>query len=177
MRTRSLTLQADHSSRNIPLNSLLESLNQGSDIIESSLQRRENLENTRAINIINFPQPAQPPLLHYITKYSTIAQVNQYGTTRHLHEIFLGRCYEYQFQRKMDQEKEYDCSLLWKIFSKAFTFKGPCDVTMSDYESFVSKLNEPIPKDKVSHSDMHFYFTWLRLWYLVCINFFYRLFF
>ena len=141
------------------------------------MQRRENLENTRAINIINFPQPAQPPLLHYITKYSTIAQVNQYGTTRHLHEIFLGRCYEYQFQRKMDQEKEYDCSLLWKIFSKAFTFKGPCDVTMSDYESFVSKLNEPIPKDKVSHSDMHFYFTWLRLWYLVCINFFYRLFF
>ena len=120
------------------------------------MQRRENLENTRAINIINFPQPAQPPLLHYITKYSTIAQVNQYGTTRHLPEIFLGRCYEYQFQRKMDQEKEYDCPLLWKIFSKAFTFKRPCDVTMSDYESFVSKLNEPIPKDKVSHSDMHF---------------------
>ena len=150
LRTRSLNLQADHSSHNFPLNSLLESLDQDSDVIESSLQRRDNLENTRAINIINISQPAQPPLLHYITKYSTIAQVNQYGTTTHLREIFLGRCYEYQFQRKMDQEKEYDCPLLWKIFSKAFTFKGPCDVTMSDYESFISKLNEPIPKDKVS---------------------------
>ena len=156
LRTRSLNLQADHSSQNIPLNSLLESLNQGSDIIESSLQKRNNLENTRTINIINFPEPAQRSLLHYITKYSTIAQVNQYGTTTHLREIFLGRCYEYQFQRKVDQEKEYDCPLLWKIFSKAFTFKGPCDVTMSDYENFISKLNEPIPKDKVSDSDMQF---------------------
>jgi len=72
-------------------------------------------------------------------------KMNSYPTTKHLRELFIGRCYELQFIRQIEEGKEYDCINLWKLFIQAFAYKPPCDVTLEDYKPFLSRLKEEIP--------------------------------
>ena len=73
----------------------------------------------------------------------------KYKTTRNLKEIFIGRCYEYQFKKKISTDNSWDCNNLWKMFSKSFMYKGPCEVESSDYADFLNFIDEDLPKDKV----------------------------
>jgi hypothetical protein len=48
-------------------------------------------------------------------------------TTRHLKEVFLGRCF-------LDTEHKCDCYLLWDMFFNITAFRAPEEVTPDDYE-------------------------------------------
>ena len=74
------------------------------------------------------------------------------GTTQHLKEIFLGRCWDFIENRGKDLENpsKVDCNELWETFSKSFAFKGPCDVTSKDYALFFDLFDEKPLNDKVS---------------------------
>lgn len=73
------------------------------------------------------------------------------GTTQHLKEIFLGRCWDFIENRGKDLENpsKVDCNELWETFSKSFAFKGPCDVTSKDYALFFDLYDEKPLNDKV----------------------------
>lgn len=77
-----------------------------------------------------------------------ISEIQKYGTTRHIKEIFFGRCYEYQYKNGVLEENEWNCENLWKLFFKAFGFKKPCDVTSADYKELLDNIDERIPRDK-----------------------------
>ena len=66
------------------------------------------------------------------TTEGTVPQNTDPGTTKHLKEIFIGRCWD--FQRSQAEQK--DCDNLWKLFSEAFAFKDPCKLTSEDYKPF-----------------------------------------
>ena len=67
------------------------------------------------------------------------------GTTKHLKEIFLGRCWD--FQKWKLQEEKKDCDNLWRLFSKSFAFKDSCKLTGKDYEEyFVAAIGKRIDK-------------------------------
>ena len=84
------------------------------------------------------------------TSINKITEIQKYGTTRHIKEIFLGRCYEYQYKNGVLEENEWNCEKLWQLFFKAFGFKKPCDVTAADYKELLDSIDESIPRDKVS---------------------------
>lgn len=66
------------------------------------------------------------------------------GTTPHLKDIFIGRCWDFvSTKRKHLQDPDkLDCHEMWKVFSKSFAFKGPCDVTYDDYTPFFNLYKE-----------------------------------
>ena len=76
-------------------------------------------------------------------------KTNQHGTTKNIKQIFIGRCYEYQFQKNFTEDRELDCNLLWEKFSSAFKNKKPCAVTSDDYTDFLDAIDEDIPSGKV----------------------------
>lgn len=67
------------------------------------------------------------------------------GTTPHLKDVFIGRCWQYQFlesQNKIDVLKtNLNCTMLWLEFHNAFAFKDPCDVTVKSYETLFSMFD------------------------------------
>ncbi|XP_057314167.1 ADP-ribosyl cyclase/cyclic ADP-ribose hydrolase-like isoform X2 [Hydractinia symbiolongicarpus] len=67
------------------------------------------------------------------------------GTTPHLKDVFIGRCWQYQFlesQNKIDILKtNLNCTMLWMKFYNAFAFKDPCDVTVKSYETLFSMFD------------------------------------
>ena len=65
------------------------------------------------------------------------------GSTKHIKQIFLGRCWS--FQQSFHYQK--DCDNLWRLFSRAFANKDPCDVSTEDYEKFFKEAaGSPIDK-------------------------------
>lgn len=73
------------------------------------------------------------------------------GTTQHLKDIFLGRCWDFVENKGKDLDNPFkvDCKELWETFSKSFAFKGPCDVTAKDYALFFDLYDEKPLNDKV----------------------------
>ncbi|XP_057293167.1 ADP-ribosyl cyclase/cyclic ADP-ribose hydrolase-like [Hydractinia symbiolongicarpus] len=71
---------------------------------------------------------------------------SKYKTTPHIKELFIGRCYEYQFRRNVSQH--YNCDSLWNAFFNSFAYKDPCDVQSYHYKKFLDMIEEDIPKDK-----------------------------
>ncbi|XP_078620451.1 ADP-ribosyl cyclase/cyclic ADP-ribose hydrolase-like [Branchiostoma floridae x Branchiostoma japonicum] len=66
------------------------------------------------------------------------------GTTPHLQEIFLGRCWG--FQQLWEVSPEVDCTDLWEKFFGAFSYREPCDQTASSYDPFfqAATLETPV---------------------------------
>lgn len=73
------------------------------------------------------------------------------GTTKHLKGIFIGRCWDYQLKAN-DLKRptlELHCERLWNKFVNAFSYKGPCDVTINDYRPFFEMYTEKSINNKV----------------------------
>jgi hypothetical protein len=69
------------------------------------------------------------------------------GTDKHLKEIFIGKCWEYQ--RKFKFRESVDCARLWEAFLTGFAYKEPCDVTLEDYKDFFGMIHEEPLVNKV----------------------------
>ena len=87
--------------------------------------------------------------------------VHSQGTTPHIKNVFLGRCYQYQIlseQNKLDILKtDVNCTQLWNAFHAAFAFKDSCNVTEDDYKEFFSLLYLPKRIPNVCTSDCLIY--------------------
>ncbi|KAK3748636.1 hypothetical protein QZH41_004511 [Actinostola sp. cb2023] len=74
------------------------------------------------------------------------------GTTPHIREIFLGRCWDF-VQNKANylvDSKNINCDVLWNSFVKAFANKDPCEVKREDYGEFFSLFDEEPVVDKLA---------------------------
>ena len=73
------------------------------------------------------------------------------GTTKHLEEIFVGRCWDFLENKGkyLENPTKLDCQELWKAFLKSFTFREPCDVKFDDYTSFFKMYDEKPLNDRV----------------------------
>ncbi|KAL5004514.1 hypothetical protein ScPMuIL_017970 [Solemya velum] len=88
--------------------------------------------------------------LHIVIQLALIALVAGSGTTPHIREIFLGRCWAYQEVIKPQHlhSDVKNCELLWDMFVTAFSNKGPCDVTSQEYAPFMSQASQEIARNK-----------------------------
>ncbi|CAH1249051.1 BST1 [Branchiostoma lanceolatum] len=68
------------------------------------------------------------------------------GTTPHLQEIFLGRCWG--FQQLWQVSPEVNCTDLWDKFFGAFSYREPCDVMASSYDPFFQASTFETPVNK-----------------------------
>lgn len=75
------------------------------------------------------------------------------GTTPHIKEIFLGRCWDFVANKGkyIQDSSEVDCQELWETFHKSFAFKEPCTVTTDDYAPFFNMYKEKPLNDRVYH--------------------------
>lgn len=101
------------------------------------------------------------------TMHHSIARA-KFATTKNLKELFIGRCYEYQFQISLSapytnnnnknstnknsskEIKHWDCGKLWDAFFQAFAYKTACEVKMDDYKEVLGIMEENVPVDKVT---------------------------
>lgn len=83
-----------------------------------------------------------------------VVVVNGAGTTPHLKDMFIGRCWQYQMlseQNKIDSLKvDVNCTELWLAFSGAFAFQDPCNITDESYDAFFTLLDNPKKLTNVS---------------------------
>ncbi|XP_031567079.1 ADP-ribosyl cyclase/cyclic ADP-ribose hydrolase-like isoform X2 [Actinia tenebrosa] len=73
------------------------------------------------------------------------------GTTRHLREIFLGRCWDFVENKNANlvEPENINCDVLLTSFLKAFSYKSPCEVKKEDYRDFFNHFREKQLIDKV----------------------------
>ncbi|XP_032229502.2 ADP-ribosyl cyclase/cyclic ADP-ribose hydrolase [Nematostella vectensis] len=73
------------------------------------------------------------------------------GTSKHIREIFLGRCWYFVQQKDsgLVNPESVNCNELWEAFSKAFAYKKPCNVTEEDYRPFFELYREAPIYNKV----------------------------
>ncbi|XP_062963491.1 ADP-ribosyl cyclase/cyclic ADP-ribose hydrolase 1 [Cynocephalus volans] len=72
---------------------------------------------------------------------------NGTGTTDHLSEIVLGRCFLYT--RIVQPElRDKDCQKIWDAFRNAFISKNPCNIREEDYQPLMKMANQTIPCNK-----------------------------
>lgn len=74
------------------------------------------------------------------------------GTTRHLREIFLGRCWDFVQNKNTNlvDPENINCDVMWASFMKAFAYKNPCEVKKDDYKDFFNNFREKQLMNKVS---------------------------
>ncbi|XP_046341537.2 ADP-ribosyl cyclase/cyclic ADP-ribose hydrolase-like [Haliotis rufescens] len=71
------------------------------------------------------------------------------GTTPHLSEIFVGRCWDYKLIKyKQSMSVDVNCEALWEDFFKAFSFQAPCSLAMENYQEFMEQARQDLPIDK-----------------------------
>lgn len=70
------------------------------------------------------------------------------GTPKHFKQIIIGRCWEYQARIGLKERDKIDCTNVWNNFLTAFAYKDPCEVTTADYNVFLEKIEEDIPRDQ-----------------------------
>ena len=73
----------------------------------------------------------------------------QSGSTPRLREIFLGRCWDYQYQ-KFTPSSWKNCTDIWDVFHKAFSYKEPCKLNFSDYEPYFAAVGGEVAMNTVN---------------------------
>jgi len=76
---------------------------------------------------------------------SVITLAHSYGSTKHLRDIVLGRCWDFQ-RLKVHQEATKNCSNIWDKFYTAFANKDPCNTTFEDYKPYFEEIGMDIVK-------------------------------
>ncbi|GFN85020.1 ADP-ribosyl cyclase 1 [Plakobranchus ocellatus] len=73
------------------------------------------------------------------------------GTTGNICHVFKGRCWDYEVTRYLTDlpRVETNCGKLWKLFTKAFSYKSPCDVQLENYQPFLEAASQNLPENKV----------------------------
>lgn len=74
------------------------------------------------------------------------------GSTHNLREIVIGRCNEF-FNVANAKEcslsrSQFNCENIWKTFSQAIIGKEPCSIKQTDFDSFLSEVDHPVPVNK-----------------------------
>ncbi|XP_076435852.1 ADP-ribosyl cyclase/cyclic ADP-ribose hydrolase-like isoform X2 [Babylonia areolata] len=72
------------------------------------------------------------------------------GTTEHIENIFIGRCYDYKqikYKSTLPQVSE-PCEKLYEKFAAAFSDRPPCALDMDNYKPFINAARQEIPQDK-----------------------------
>lgn len=75
-----------------------------------------------------------------------------YGSTKHLKEIVLGRCWDFQRQKKLEISAK-NCSKIWEAFHAAFAYKDPCKTDFSDYAPYFDEVSMEIVKPNKVRTD------------------------
>ncbi|XP_053433870.1 ADP-ribosyl cyclase/cyclic ADP-ribose hydrolase 1 [Nycticebus coucang] len=87
------------------------------------------------------------------------------GTTKHLAEIVLGRCFIYT-QVVRPAMRDVDCHKIWEAFKNAFLSKNPCNITEEDYQPLMKLVSQTIPCNKSvfwsKTSELAHHYTWIR---------------
>lgn len=77
------------------------------------------------------------------------------GTTAHLKDVFIGRCWQYQSISKQNEisvlNTKLNCTELWMKFYDSFAYKNPCEVNVSSYSKFFEMLDNKKKIYNVSH--------------------------
>ena len=93
---------------------------------------------------------AQAAGLCLIVGFASVSLAYSQGSTKHLKDIVLGRCWDFQRQ-KVHEEATKNCSKIWDKFHKAFAHKDPCNITFKDYGPYFDEIGMDIVKpNKVS---------------------------
>lgn len=74
------------------------------------------------------------------------------GSTLNIKNIFIGRCFEYEELTKgtLIEPVKVNCTHLWTLFSRAWTYKDPQSIVLSDYETFLEAAKQTnLPEDKI----------------------------
>nr|XP_002735899.2 PREDICTED: ADP-ribosyl cyclase-like [Saccoglossus kowalevskii] len=74
-----------------------------------------------------------------------------YGTTPYIEEIFVGRCWDYQYVYNDESCMVRDvknCSELWQLFRSGFAYRDPCNVTGDLYKDFAEAAMHDVGVDK-----------------------------
>ncbi|XP_030622923.1 ADP-ribosyl cyclase/cyclic ADP-ribose hydrolase 1-like [Chanos chanos] len=69
------------------------------------------------------------------------------GTTPHLKQIVIGRCYDYVTLVK--PSSRYNCEEIWREFEEAVIRRDPCSVRVKDYRRMFRLTPQSLPCDKL----------------------------
>lgn len=91
-----------------------------------------------------------------IVGFASVSLAYSYGSTKHLKDIVLGRCWDFQRQ-KVHHESTKNCSKIWETFYTAFAYKDPCNTTFKDYGPYFDEIGmDTVKPNKVSEL-RHYY--------------------
>ena len=83
------------------------------------------------------------------------------GTTAHLKDVFIGRCWQYQSISEQNKisvlSTKLNCTELWLKFYDSFAYKNPCEVNVSSYSKFFEMLDN---KKKIYNVSLIFTTVW-----------------
>ncbi|KAJ7328113.1 hypothetical protein OS493_025513 [Desmophyllum pertusum] len=67
--------------------------------------------------------------------------VQDKGSTPHIKEIVVGRCYDYQYKKfGLNATTWKNCSKIWEALYGAFAYKNPCNLTFADYKPYFDEV-------------------------------------
>lgn len=113
---------------------------------QSKHQLAVNIDPTLHMVIsITFFKMTRAVTLCLIVTFSCVSLTYSQGSTKHLKEIVLGRCWDFQRQ-KVHEGSEKNCSKIWETFYKAFANKDPCNSTFADYKPYFDEVGMDIIK-------------------------------
>lgn len=92
---------------------------------------------------------AQTAILCSIVGFASVSFVYSYGSTKHLKDIVLGRCWDFQRQ-KVHEGATKNCSKIWETLYQAFANKDPCNTTFKHYEPYFEEIGMDIVKPNKS---------------------------
>ena len=93
---------------------------------------------------------AQTACLCLMVGFASVSLAYSYGSTKHLKDIVLGRCWDFQRQ-KVHEGATKNCSKIWEKFYSAFAGRDPCSTTFKHYEPYFEEIGMDIVKpNKVS---------------------------
>ena len=72
-----------------------------------------------------------------------VSLISGKGSTPHLKDIVLGRCWDFQVQ-KQHAVSAKNCSKIWELFYTAFAYKDPCNTTFADYKPYFDEVGMDI---------------------------------
>ncbi|XP_053109471.1 ADP-ribosyl cyclase/cyclic ADP-ribose hydrolase 1-like [Hemicordylus capensis] len=118
----------------------------------SSRSRRHNLIVTgiMALLVILVVVVVLAAVLSPGREENTSSDVRQWsgnGTTKHLREIILGRCYNY-ITTVNPELKDKDCLNIWEELQHAFIYKHPCNMQEEDYQPLKNLASHSVPCSK-----------------------------
>ena len=98
--------------------------------------RRQFIEMAQAVAVCS---------LCLIVAFVSVSLCYSQGSTKHLKDIVLGRCWDFQRQKAHDVSTK-NCSKIWETFYTAFAYKDPCNTTFADYASYFDEIGMDIIK-------------------------------